>query len=113
MAIDLHPKAAGSTPQPKVIHEAEPSFDDQLGKLVIRKDQIITPELLAATHEARLQTEREGEFMHVAAIPTVIVEEWMNQGFNILTDRNITARQIVARLKAQGLDQFLATSKRV
>jgi len=56
---------------------------------------------------------REGEFMKVASIPTVVVEKWMREGFDILGDRNIKPADIVKKLKAEGLEDFLATSKRV
>ena len=55
---------------------------------------------------------REGEFMKVASIPTVIVEKWMREGFNIF-DKNINGKEIVKRLKAENLDAFLTTDKRV
>ena len=54
---------------------------------------------------------REGEFMRVASIPTVVVEKWMREGFDILSDRNITGADIVKRLKAENLDAFLTTEK--
>ena len=55
---------------------------------------------------------REGEFMKVASIPTVIVEKWMREGFNIF-DKNVNGKEIVKRLKNENLDAFLATDKRV
>ena len=111
--IDIEPKAAGSTPQPEV-YEAEPHFHSAAGRgLVIEKRQVITPDLLRQTHEARLKTEAEDEFMHVAAVPTAVVEHWARQGFDILRDKNIKAKDIAKRLKAEGLDQFLCTSKKV
>ena len=54
---------------------------------------------------------REGDFMRVASIPTVVIEKWMREGFNVLTDKNITGKDIVKRLKAEGLDGFLTTEK--
>lgn len=57
--------------------------------------------------------QREGDFMRVASIPTVVVEKWMREGFNIMTDRNITGAEIVARLKAENLDGFLTTDKSI
>ena len=57
--------------------------------------------------------QREGEFMRVASIPTAVVEKWMREGFNILTDRNITGADIVKRLKAENLDAFLTTDKSI
>jgi len=57
--------------------------------------------------------QREGDFMRVASIPTVVVEKWMREGFNILNDRNITGADIVKRLKAENLDAFLTTDKSI
>jgi hypothetical protein len=57
--------------------------------------------------------QREGDFMRVASIPTAVVEKWMREGFNILTDRNITGADIVKRLKAENLDAFLTTDKSI
>lgn len=101
-------------PNPRLL-DAEPSFHDSPDGLIIRKQQVITDHLLSSTASIRFEgaQRREGEFMHIAAIPTLVVEKWQREGFDIMTDRNITARQIAARLKAEGLDAFLATSKRV
>ena len=49
--------------------------------------------------------------MKVASIPTAVVEKWMREGFNIMTDKNITAKQIVNKLKSENLDAFLTTEK--
>jgi len=56
--------------------------------------------------------QREGNFMRVASIPTVIVEKWMREGFNILNGEH-SAAEIVKRLKAENLDAFLTTEKSV
>jgi len=48
--------------------------------------------------------------MRVASIPTVVVEKWMREGFNIW---EVTGQEIVKRLKEQNLDGFMATDKRV
>jgi hypothetical protein len=101
-------------PAPKVrLLDAEPSFHSAAGDgLIIRKDQHITDDLLDDIKHARHNSEsrREGEFMHVASVPTIIVEEWLRQGFDI---RTASAREIVKRLKENSLDAFLVTSKRV
>ena len=55
---------------------------------------------------------REGEFMSVATIPTIVVEKWMREGFNIMTGEH-SAAEIVKRLKAENLDAFLTTEKSV
>jgi len=61
----------------------------------------------------RSTEQREGEFMRVASIPTAVVEKWMREGFDILSDRNITGADIVKRLKAENLDAFLTTDKSI
>jgi hypothetical protein len=48
----------------------------------------------------------------VAEIPTGVVEVWKSQGFDI-NDRNIKARDIVKPPRAEGLDAFITTNKRV
>ena len=55
---------------------------------------------------------REGDFMRVASIPTVVVEKWMREGFDIMNDQH-TAAEIVKRLKAENLEAFLTTEKSV
>jgi hypothetical protein len=54
---------------------------------------------------------KEGDFMKVASIPVAVVEKWKREGFDILSDRNITGKQIVNKLKSENLDAFLTTEK--
>lgn len=88
----------------------------QQGDNVVRKHtQNITQSFMDGLAEQRKASTstREGDFMRVASIPTVVIEKWMREGFNVLTDKNITGRDIVKRLKAEGLDGFLTTEKRL
>lgn len=55
---------------------------------------------------------REGDFMSVASIPVVVVEKWMREGFDIMNGEH-SAAEIVKRLKAENLEAFLTTNKRV
>jgi hypothetical protein len=48
--------------------------------------------------------------MRVASIPTVVVEQWLREGFNIW---EATGPEIVKRLRDQNLDGFMATEKRI
>ena len=50
--------------------------------------------------------------MSIAQIPVVVVEQWMREGFDI-TGPDITAAQIVAKLKQESLEAFLTTEKSV
>lgn len=99
--------------QPHLL-DAEPEFlNGPSGELLIKKQQIITDDMLRSTAAARAYAGREGNFMKIASIPTGVVEKWQREGFDIMTDRNITAREIVTRLSAEDLGAFLTTEKRV
>ena len=50
--------------------------------------------------------------MRVASIPTVVVEKWMREGFNIMSGEH-SASEIVKRLKNENLEAFLTTEKSV
>jgi hypothetical protein len=85
------------------LHEVEPSFHDGPDGLIIRSDQIITDDFLKDIAEKRNTTERTGWLHEVAELPTGVVEVWKAQGFDI-NDRNIKARDIVKRLRTEGLE---------
>lgn len=90
-------------------------FDNSADGLIRKHTQHIDERWLADIKEQRntSKEQREGEFMRVASIPTVVIEKWMREGFDVLTDRNITGKDIVKRLKAEGLDAFLTTEKSI
>lgn len=52
------------------------------------------------------------EAVTVARVPVAVVETWLRQGFNIW-DKDVDDRAIVRRLRAQGLDHFITTSRKV
>jgi hypothetical protein len=94
------------------LFDAEATFIDSPDGLVIRKDQNITDEFLQGIADKRDSTGRTGWLHEVAEIPTGVVEVWKSQGFDI-NDRNIKARDIVKRLRNEGLDAFVTTRKKV
>lgn len=51
-----------------------------------------------------------GDFHQVASIPTVIYEEWLRQGYDAQKE---PIAKTVAKLKAESLDAFLTTDKRI
>jgi hypothetical protein len=77
-----------------------------------QNSQAIPLSFIDQLKDQRLQStmRREGEYMKVASIPVVIIEKWQSEGFDI---NKKTAKEIVARLKAEDLDDFLATEKRL
>lgn len=53
-----------------------------------------------------------GEFMRVASIPTVVVEKWLREGFDVF-DPNVNGKDILKRLHAENLDAFITTDKSI
>jgi len=88
----------------------------QQGDDIVRKHTQQIPQWhLDALKEQRNSStqQREGEFMRVASIPVAVIEKWRREGFDVLTDKNITGPEIVARLKSENLDAFLTTDKSI
>ena len=65
-----------------------------------------------AEQRNRSREQREREFMSVAQIPTIVIEQWMRDGFDIFSGEH-SAAEIVKRLKRENLDAFLTTEKSV
>lgn len=88
--------------------------DDSDNALVVKKEQAIPQSFLDRLKTARDESSNNkmGDYHRVASIPTVVVEKWMREGFDIY-DKNVTAKDIVARLKLEHLDYFLTTTKSV
>ena len=88
--------------------------NDSDNALVIKNQQQIPQSFLDRLKSDRDNTQGNpmGDFHRIASIPTVVVEKWMREGFNIW-DKNVKASEIVAKLKAEHLDAFLTTTKRI
>lgn len=83
-------------------------------KAVIRRTQDIPDDFWDQVEQLRHinKTEPTGEYMHVAAIPDVIVEKWFAEGFNIF-DPNVDHKQILARLRAEDCERLITTSRTI
>lgn len=82
------------------------------GSLVILRQQELSDDFLANLRDERLASKnvREREYMKVASIPAAVFDLWQAQGFD---PWNMDAREVVARLRRDNLEAFLATSKEV
>ena len=89
-------------------------FREEAGNLVRQDSQHISDTLLTSLKDKRHETasQLEGDFMHVASIPVIIVQKWQKEGFDIMQP-GVTYKEIVARLRAENLEGFLATDKSV
>ena len=89
-------------------------YDEDFDGVFRRHSQDISQTFLDSLKEQRdnSKNQREGEYMRVASIPTIIVEKWMREGFNIMSGEH-SAAEIVKRLKAENLEAFMTTEKSV
>ncbi len=99
--------------QPTLIG-AEEEYGCDVDGVFRKHTQQISNQFLNSIKEQRnsSKSKREGEFMSVAQIPTIVVEQWMREGFDIFSGEH-TAAEIVKRLKRENLEAFLTTEKSV
>ena len=102
-----------NTKQPQLIG-VETEYGADVDGVFRKHTQAISNDFLTRIKEQRDESKsrREGEFMSVAQIPTIIVEQWMRDGFDIFSGEH-SAAEIVARLKRENLQAFLTTEKSV
>lgn len=98
----------------KIIN-VDTSLKSDVGELLQKNTQEVPQSFLDDLKHQRNEStkKREGNFMRVASIPTVVIEKWRREGFDIYSDKNITGQEIVKRLKSENLDAFLTTDKRI
>ena len=87
-------------------------FEENTDGLVIQTVQEIPQRFLDKLKEDRFDSKhrRSGEYVRVASIPTVIVDKWLREGYDF---HNESVKNIVAKLKMEGLDAFLTTDKQI
>lgn len=94
--------------------DANSDFGSNADGLFVQTQQEIDTALLKDLQDKRdaSMTAPMGDMHHVAAVPVALVEQWRREGFDIMGGK-VSAREIVARLKRDHLDGFLATRRRV
>lgn len=94
--------------------DAENAIKFDGDKAVFKRTQDLGNHFLSDLASKRIETSnsRMGDFHHIASIPTVIIENWLAEGFNIY-DKNVTAKDIVKRLQGLDMTGLMATSKRI
>tara|TARA_X000001382_G_scaffold64915_1_gene44975 strand:- start:1564 stop:1890 length:327 start_codon:yes stop_codon:yes gene_type:complete len=88
-------------------------FVTQAGESAIKHTQEIPQWHLDNLKQQRdtSATQKTGDMMKVASIPVAVIEKWMREGFDVMRDKNITAKDIVNKLKNEDLGAFLTTEK--
>jgi hypothetical protein len=101
------------TEQPNVIEVTPSIHEDRTDGLIIAKRQEIPDEFISQLRGMKADSmgQREDNFMHVAAIPAFVHELWLSRDNYDCTKEDI--RTSVKKLRAEGLDDFIVTNKRV
>lgn len=92
--------------------EASTSFDENADGLLIKQAQELPDNFLSDLRAQKLDStsQREREFMHVAAIPEIVHLQWLKEGYDCTRE---PIRETVKRLRNLQLDDFIVTNKRV
>ena len=97
-----------------IIHDVQNVVlqDNDENNFTIQHSQHIDQSFLDNIRETRENSlsQQEAEYMSVASIPVAVHEQWLREGFDLMTE---PAHAIVARLKQENLDAFLTTKKQV
>jgi hypothetical protein len=82
------------------------------GELIVTRSQEIPQEYLDGIKAARDASTSApiGDMMYVGSVPGVVVEQWINEGFDF---ENASFAEIIAKLKYDGLDGLIGTNRRV
>ncbi len=87
-------------------------FKSDMDGLYLHRKQAIPTAYLDFLKDRRATStqQREGEMMHVASVPAVLVDKWLAQGIPFY---QLTSREIIHLLYLEGADHFIATRKSV
>jgi hypothetical protein len=90
--------------------EQKTDFDENTDGLIIKTSQFIPDDFLQDLKQERFESKhrKSGEYMRVASIPVAVVDKWKREGFDF---DNAPIKEIVNKLKMEGLDAFLTTDK--
>lgn len=96
----------------ETLHDIGSSFKENAEGLYIEHAQEIPVSFVSMLRAMKQDSGslREKEFMHVGCIPTVFVEMYLRQGFNVF---NQPVKETCKRLVKDGLDAFVVTNKRI
>jgi len=90
--------------------DAEGVLVEQAGDRFLRYDQPISQDFIDSLRSERLASAavRAGEMHRVASVPTACYDVWSAQG---LDPYRWTAKELLRKLRADGLDSFICSAK--
>ncbi|MBB4039109.1 hypothetical protein GGR34_000744 [Microvirga flocculans] len=96
----------------QLIIDSDYAFGENADGLFIEHKQEITQSFLDRLKEARNGSTQgpAGEFHLAASIPTVVYEKWLREGYDVAQE---PISKTLAKLRAEHLDYFIATDKRL
>lgn len=96
----------------KIIDSTYDFHDGDYGSLVIEHKQEIEQSFLDRLREARngSTSAPAGEFHLAASVPAVVYERWLREGYDMSKE---PIHKTLAKLRAEHLDGFIATNKRL
>jgi hypothetical protein len=85
------------------------AIGENIDGIFTQKQQMISDEFLTRNRDDRFESNtRAGEYHRFASVPVVVVEKWLNEGFDVYKE---PAKAIIKRLKAENLEAFLTSNK--
>lgn len=109
--------------EPQVIDSlvsfAEDHSDSAAGpQLVIKHEQDIPDDYISKLKRDKIDTLHTptGDFMRVASIPIDVLQKWDREGFHFeaeLASGTSGLMRVLNRLRAESLDAFITTNKRI
>jgi hypothetical protein len=83
-------------------------------KLVIKREQDIPDDYISDLKRDKIDTLHTptGDFFRVASIPVEVIQKWAREGF-IFEEHLHNLPAIMNRLRAESLDAFITTNKRI
>jgi hypothetical protein len=92
--------------------DAQTDFGCSVGENYTKHTQVIPGDFLDDLKSERLASAaiRSRELHRVASVPTQVVEVWKRQGYDFM---RMSAKEIVRKLQADGLDAFITTNKAI
>lgn len=103
-------------PTDLVYHETERRLilNDDLSQATIIRRQEIPSDFWDKVAELKHVQDNApvGDYLCVATLPELVIEKWFAEGFNIF-DPNVTAKEVLARLRLEDKDRLITTSRQI
>lgn len=99
-------------PTDRQLLDCDTDVGENVDGLFFHHHQLITSDFVDSLKNARNDSvqSRCGDYHRIASVPTFVIELWMRQGIDV---DNMTPREVVTRLRREGLHHFITSDKSV